>query len=151
MKLSEGGKRLMSEMLEGRNEIDGRNDCAVCAVALSTGHQYADAYRALEKQGRRKGRGAYIYEIQSAVEDLGYEMTQVAPKDWKGAKTFASAAKKLKNGTYLIHKWNQRSGHIAALVDGDVLDWANGRRFQLREVYSVRPKWSGRGSQMSLF
>ena len=58
------------------------------------------------------------------------------------AKTIRTASRdrSLSAGTY----WLSVSRHVAAMVDGEVLDWADGRLHRLRAVWrltAARPKF----------
>jgi hypothetical protein len=92
--------------------------------------------------------------MKRAAKALGYEMKEV--HDWNGAKTFKTAPRAFPSGSYVIRKFRRHSywygsGHVAGMVDGEVVDWAKGRMFHLTNVFKVTPRWNGAGSQRDLF
>ena len=114
-------------------EVGERNDCAVKAVALACDVPSKVAHKALETQGRRKGRGVLLSQMQNAINLLGYT---TAPAAYT-AKTATSLEHDplLLNGHYIA----LMRGHVAAVVNGSVQDWTNGRRHHVKRVWLVTP------------
>lgn len=125
------------------------NDCTVRALAAATGESYEDAHAALAKHGRpyRKGPKALgnrlngrititCPALEKAARDLGYDFRIMEPSEYS-AKTMVTAARdrKLAKGHYIC----MVRGHVAAVVNGEVIDWTDGRRHQIKEVYQITP------------
>jgi hypothetical protein len=125
------------------------NDCTVRALAAASGASYEEAHAALAKHGRpyRKGPTAtWIYShgrryidcpaLRKAALDLGCSWKVLEPTEYK-AKTMTTAARDrhLASGRFIC----MVRGHVAALVDGEVIDWTAGRRHQIKEVYKLVP------------
>ena len=50
------------------------NDCSVIALAIGCGVDYETAHQALEKLGRKDGRGVNLLTIEAAASALGYDL-----------------------------------------------------------------------------
>ena len=112
-----------------------KNDCAVKAVALAADRHYDEAHEALRKLGRRNRQGTYIHQTLAAIKTFGCDVVDVTDR-FRGAKTNISAKKVLpRKGTFLIR--NPR--HILAMVDGEIIDWSDGRRKRVDRIYQVLP------------
>lgn len=131
------------------------NDCTVIAVAVAAGVDYEVAHEAMHRAGRRKGRGAQLTVVWRALRSLGFEVeclrTKYArrvaaegvaiaerPPAWvHRAKTATSL------GAFLPARGNllaltSRRRHILACRGGKVLDWTEGRRHRIDEIYRVK-------------
>ena len=109
------------------------NDCSVKAVSIACDVSYSVAHKALRLQGRPNGKGVNMLQIIRAVVSIGYSMERVVFR----AKTVATIGRdsNLYNGYYIA---NVR-GHVAAVVNGKVEDWTDGRRHKLLAVYKIKP------------
>ena len=97
-----------------------RNFCTVIALATVCDLSYRRAYKKLEREGRKKGRGTYPFEYHQAIKKQGYRIDRVDfRKD--GVRTLAQAQKKYTSGKYLV----ETRKHISAIVNGDLNDWTN--------------------------
>ena len=107
------------------------NDCAVKAIACDV--PYRVAHKALANEGRSKRKGSSMFWILSAVKKLGYKMEAVETD----AKTITTLPrdKALGKGHYIAYV----SRHVAAMVNGHVEDWSEGRRNRIITVYKVTP------------
>ena len=119
-----------------------RNDCSVKAVALATGTKYAKVHYEYAKQGRKEGRGTHFYQQVKVLRELGFELELVhvghyVDKNVKNkfkAKTVTTLEKELPSrGIFLIYT----RGHMLCARGGKILDWTQGRRHQLRDIYRV--------------
>jgi hypothetical protein len=74
--------------------------------------------------------------MEKAARDLGYSLRVMDRSEYR-AKTMITAARdpNLAKGRYIC----MVRGHVAAVVDGQVIDWSDGRRHQVKEVYEVVP------------
>jgi len=112
------------------------NYCAVIAVAVVADVSYGKARSYLFKEGRKDGKGTPPIWTYNALEKLGYIRT-----DYNGRypKTLATAVRILpKRGTFLIHT----RGHISAVKDGVLQDWAasTGSRKRVLDIIEVKPR-----------
>lgn len=129
--------------------LNETNDCTVRALAAASGASYREAHAALAKHGRphRKGpKAAWAQNngrrfidcpaLRKAALELGCSWKVLEPTDYS-AKTMTTAPRdrRLANGRFIC----MVSGHVAAVVDGEVIDWTDGRRHRIKEVYQVVP------------
>ena len=109
------------------------NDCAVKAIAIACDVPYRVAHKALELQGRKKRGGSALSWIHNAIKGLGFEINAVDTT----AKTITSLPRdRQHNQGYYIALV---SGHVAAMVDGQVEDWSEGRRNRIKVLYKITP------------
>jgi len=116
-----------------------KNDCSVKAVAIVMNASYEEAHTALKNAGRRSGKGASVPMIMEAIRSLGGYVT-----GWKDIKNHGGTSQRRcpvsriagrlpRKGRYLALTRN----HIAAVKDGEVLDWTEGRRHQVIFTWEV--------------
>ena len=110
-----------------------RNDCTVKALALTTNLTYAKAHRLIELRGRRKGHGAYQRIWMPAFEDAGYKLIRVQGITAKTVTRICDDPKIKKSYVYIV----MVRGHVLPIRYKKVLDWTNGRRHRVLEVYRV--------------
>ena len=117
------------------------SDCSVIATSIVCRVPYNHAHKALASQGRRCGGGAYLSWTLSAARGLGCKVDSIPFGKQKNGSgwTAASIGKRFPRGYYLV----SMKGHIAALVNGEMQDWTDGRRHRVLSVYKVTvPKGS---------
>lgn len=129
----------------GSTEHRELNDCAVIALALATGTDYAKTHATLKANGRPDRKGTPWIASARALRDLGFRaegITDFGRRMQNGrlecrARTVASIPSDpyFTKGTFLV---NVR-GHILCVVDGQVLDWTDGRRHRIVAVWRVVP------------
>ena len=90
-------------------------------------------------------------QVIRAGRALGFDVSELKRKDWRGARTWQSAKKAFNSGSYMVRKTSGRSGHVAGMVNGDIIDWGHRRKFRLTNVFKVSRLWDGRGSQRDFF
>lgn len=128
----------MKKYIQMKNESrkqGERNDCTVIATAIAFRLSYATAHRLMQKAGRRKGCGVWYEEkavpvLQKAglvVEELDEEKIRQPNGSRYTAKTIGKLCKR---GYYVAIC----SGHAFAVVNGEVLDWTQGRRHIVNTV-----------------
>lgn len=135
--LSTSSKAIWDTMAKASRAHGEHNDCTVKALTAATGRTYDDCHKALAKQGRKNRRGCNFHTVGTrAAKDLGFLMETVDWRDYD-AKTCISAERdrKLAKGKFVL----QVRGHVAAMVDGKVIDWTEGRRHRIRAVYAFTP------------
>ncbi len=113
-----------------------RKDCAVVAVALACRTTYEKAHQALANRGRKSGQGTWFFNnTVPACKDLGFKLTRIKRDRQKGGSRYTprTVGTRFKKGYYLC----RMSGHIFAVVNGQVLDHMAGRCPRIKEIYRV--------------
>jgi len=127
------------------------NDCTVRALAIAARVPYQAAHSALAAAGRPHRRGPKAIgqrdktgavrvdcpAIRIAANTVGMDIRRLERTEY-AAKTVATAPRdsRLQEGSYILYV----RGHVAALVDGEVIDWTDGRRHRIQEVYELKPR-----------
>lgn len=114
-------------------------DCAVVATALVCRVPYGVAHTALERQGRRRGRGTNFMDItKPGVESLGFQIEELKRNlQPNGSRwTPKTIGKRLAKGYWLCRV----KGHVFAVVNGRVLDWTEGSHKRILHIYRVTKK-----------
>lgn len=130
-------KALWDAMATASAAHNEHNDCTVKALSAATGIDYADCHKAMAKAGRKNRRGCHFHITgRDAAKALGFKMETV-PDSKYSAKTMITAERDraLKSGRYVLRV----RGHVAALVDGKIVDWSQGRRHIIKSVYQFTP------------
>jgi hypothetical protein len=130
---------------QAKNET---NDCTVKALAIVANVTYDEAHRALANAGRKARQGCYQGAQYAALKTLGKKLERVDmrpilatfPKDRKGnirrnmtthhPRRFNKVWPK---GTYLLYT----IGHVSAVVDGVMHDWAANTSRRVISMYRV--------------
>lgn len=124
--------------LKVSNAMHDNNSCAVIALATATQTPHKQAYKTLEKLGRKHKDGTYTHQSLNAIEQLGFKYERVND-DYPTAKTPISAVKVLpKNKTFMVRV----SGHIFTIRNGVVEDWTDGRKHRIIDIWEVKPTQS---------
>jgi hypothetical protein len=125
------------------------NDCSVRALAAAAGVPYTQAYKALAKAGRKKGRGAFLSSWIRQGRLPGFTFEQVLPrplvfshavcgtaiyKQGSLRPTLKQFIRRYPEGTYLVIQ----SGHAFAVRNSVVID-ANrpGPRVRVQQAWKV--------------
>jgi len=106
-------------------------------MTAATGCDYSVVHAAFAKHGRKARKGCNFQSTGAAVaRELGYHMTRLGPHQYS-AKTMISAAKDraLRSGHYVA----KVRGHVAAIVDGKIIDWTQGRRHRIIAIFEFTP------------
>lgn len=118
-----------------------KNMCSVIATSIACRVPYDKAYKALENHGRKHGQGTYWYQQSAAIQELGCELEKVfnrgnRPLRQKNGSKYTpkTIGERLKKGYYICRV----RGHVFAVVNGEVLDWTDGRNHHINEVYKVK-------------
>jgi hypothetical protein len=112
-------------------------DCTVRALTASTGLDYDVCHEAFRKLGRKNRRGVHWSPTaMKAANSVGFNMRRLLRNEYS-AKTMITAERDpaLRAGRYCVLV----RGHVAALVDGQIIDWTQGRRHKIQAVYEVTP------------
>lgn len=116
---------------DARNAKHESNDCAVCAVAISTGTEYDRAHALLAQLGRRPRGRTSMAAILKAITLLGFEAIDVT--HLVRARTVSQVPRHLIAGSYMVGT----AGHVLAVKDGVVEDWTAGRQHRVRKVWRI--------------
>lgn len=111
-------------------------DCAVVATAIACRVKYKDAHAALKSAGRRDRKGTHRHTTWTAITkvlDCQIEKHPRPRQDNGSRYTTLTIGKRFPRGYYLVFVKN----HVAAMVNGKVLDWTEGRRHRVQEVWKV--------------
>lgn len=133
--LDTNSKALWDAMTVEATKHNERNDCTVRALTASTGLAYDVCHEQFRKQGRKNRKGVHFFrEGPIAATALGYTLRRLQPNEYR-AKTMITAERdpQLSSGSYCVLV----RGHVAALVEGKVIDWSQGRRHKIQAVYAV--------------
>ena len=109
------------------------NDCAVKAVAIIANADYDEVHALMAKHGRKVGKGTPWTAIWATLKELG---VWVGPEDREAptrCKTVRHLPAALPKGRWLVYT----RGHILAVIDGEVMDWTEGRRHQPKIYWEV--------------
>ena len=112
-------------------------DCTVKALTAATGLPYDECHAALAKTGRKNRKGCHWYvQGPKAAESLGFNMRRMDRSEYR-AKTMITAGRDraLRSGHFVI----QVSRHVAAVVDGKIIDWSEGTRRRVEDIYECTP------------
>lgn len=128
--------------------MNERGDCSVVAVAAVTGVPYNVAHKAMSDAGRRRGTGAHMSQIERAVESLGYKMNRIDMRDkirqYPGRHATALSNVTTHHPDRFKHVWADGNiyifstrSHVAAVVNGENVDWTKGRAKRCVAIYKV--------------
>lgn len=132
-----------------RSALNEANDCTVQALSIACGISYEEAHKRMADKGRRNGRGSTVYFMRQIARELGFAVETIDPKDFvaqypashqilKGVTSHHPERfnKVWKDGnTYLM----TTRGHVLAVIDGVVHDWARGRALRVLDIYKIIP------------
>lgn len=121
-------------LLEASKNHGETKDCTVKALTAATGLDYGTVHKALADQGRKPRKGCHVFQMQAAAKALGFTMTRRDRNSYR-AKTMTTAARdpRMRAGSLIC----ETSGHVAAVINGEVIDWTAGRRHRIQGVYEV--------------
>lgn len=128
-------------------EHNESNDCAVIAIAATTGSTYAEAHKALRLAGRTARKGVLRSQIFEALSLLGY--AAVSKRSCEFIMRYPSSHQILKNvTTHHPERFNKvwadgsnyllfTKGHVAGVVNGVNADWTKGRANRVIGIFEV--------------
>lgn len=133
------------------SRVGEHNDCAVKALAVTTGFSYDDCHAFFELHGRKRGRGTFCYEIltgtsykqaEKAFPELGFKVTRnggfplpASPSpDWVlDSTTLRSFCRSHPVGAYFITVRR----HALSVRDGVIYDYTCGDLRRICDVWKV--------------
>lgn len=118
---------------------DDSNYCTVIALCIAADLAFGKAaaiYRNVA--GRVKGKGTYRDQQAKALAAVGLRMEHVQGcrlAYWPTTMSQVPNVFKSMPGVYFVYT----SGHVAAVRDGVVEDWTQGRRHRVKSIYQIVP------------
>jgi len=118
-----------------RKQLNETNDCAVIALSIVMRTTYKEAHTLCANTGRQPRQGTYTRQTFAAVAAAGFRLEPVKKMVQPNGSRYTpkTIGGKLKRGYFLCFC----SGHMFAVVNGDVEDWTQGRRHHITEAYKV--------------
>lgn len=126
---------LWSTTRKAAASFNEHNDCTVTAVTICSGLDYADVHAAFAAAGRKRGKGVNRGITRAACRSLGLEMKRVDRRIKAKTAITIERERSLQSGSYIIGM----TRHLAAMVDGKLIDHTKGRRKQVNGVYELHP------------
>ncbi len=125
----------LNELNDKSMEHNEHNDCGVKAVAVATGVSYEEAHAAMKNAGRKNRRTSWVYDhVKPALHELGFEMV----KEKFPGKTLVTLERNLKRYARGRKFFITVRGHFVAFDGEQIVDWAQGRRHHVKDVYRVK-------------
>jgi hypothetical protein len=117
------------------------NSCSIIATAAATDLPYKLVSDAFEVAGRKHRHGAHLPVIKKALESLGCVFDWHKPGRY--VKDYVHSNKLTFNNCERLLDVRKRyivigKRHMAALKDGKVIDWAEGRRMHIDDVIEIK-------------
>jgi len=128
-----GAEKAWTQIKEQASWHGEHRDCTVKAMALTTGCSYLTALAALKAAGRRKRCGFDLDKLVQAIRKLGWGVAEQSRP--AKAKTLKTVGAELPHGCYIVATY----GHVAALINGHVVDWAADTRKRVQVIYKIYP------------
>lgn len=119
---------------EVSNRMGEHRDCAVKAISIATGTDYATVHAMLKAAGRRNRCGTYRFQTDKVIKELGFRQVNVTSQVC--GRTVRTVAGELRNGNYLVFV----SGHVLAVKEGVVEDWTAGRQHRVKDIMKIVPE-----------
>lgn len=110
------------------------NDCAVRALAIAANKPYEEAHAIFKKHGRKNRHGTPLTVIFRAASEVNPNVKYKSIRKPNGSRyTARTIGEALPKGNYIIHY----NGHVAAMVNGCVEDWTDGRCHRVIAVFEM--------------
>ena len=134
---------------ELREEGD-KNFCSPIAISALTGIPVKEVNQYMLDKGYRKvGRGVYRRHTIAVMREFGFDLEIIPRSDF--IEQYPKAHRVLKNiTTHHPRRFNKvwkngkkyllfSEGHVSAVVDGELLDWAVNNSLRVNTIYEVKP------------
>jgi len=116
--------------------MNERNDCTVKALAITAGIEYQQAHRILAVLGRKNSRGLRC-EHHTMVNKMRAAVMMadkiVSKAEYPQGLTLKTIGQWRPHGSWLVFT----SGHVAAMIDGKVDDWAADSKRRVKYMIRV--------------
>jgi len=117
--------------------LNETKDCTVKALAITAGIDYNQARMIMRMVGRKPGKGLRTKSTRDTIKtmQLAVRVTGriVDSPCFPEGLTMNTVGERYSTGRYLVFT----RGHVAALVDGKVEDWTDGRRNRVKFLMKV--------------
>jgi len=118
------------------NKAHENNDCTVKALAIATELDDSTVHAAMAAAGRKHRKATKRSNTQKAAKALGFHMEVLDTMYYNGRTAITIERDHyLQSGRYIIGM----TRHAAAMVDGKLVDWSQGRRLKVKAVYTLTP------------
>lgn len=119
------------------SNLNERNDCSVKAIALATGKPYAEVHEAFRLEGRKNRSGTYKHQQEAVLTRLGFKREKFLDlkKDNGSKYTPKTVSQFCHTGNWMVYIPH----HVFAVIDGNVLDWTEGRRHRITQAWRITP------------
>jgi len=130
-----------AKICEASASYNERSDCVVKAISITCEMGYDKVHAMVKSKGRKNRCGVKLVTKIAIFAELtynyGFDLITFVPKR-QGKRQFsqytmATIGKAFPKGRYLISV----RGHMAAMVDGEILDWTAGRRHRVITLTEV--------------
>ena len=134
----------------GLNEC---NDCAIKAIALTTGLSYLDVHKEFRNRGRKNGRRVYDPMLNQVIKNLGFDnsIRFEKPKIIEALQKASGKTRKkctvkdLEQYPEILKIIGIQDcnclvfirGHVAALIDNKIEDWSQNRNHTIKYIEVV--------------
>ena len=130
-----------AELHQKVSAIGDTNACTVIATAIVCGCSHASADRVLNEIGKRERRKGVYFHGTQLMHDVLSRFNKVASCEYSsrdGGRGFSlkTVAKRYPKGRYLVFI----RGHVAALRNGKLDDWSDGRSHKVLAVFKITGK-----------
>lgn len=118
-----------------RDSLNERRDCAVVAASLACRVDYKKTHALFKILGRRDGDGTPRSIQSHAVRLLGCDVEKIRYPVQKNGNRYTpiTIGKLCNRGYWMVFV----SGHVLAVINGEVQDWSEGTRRRITEVWKV--------------
>lgn len=112
------------------------NDCGVRALACVCSIPYPAAHMTFRILGRRPRDGVHMGDMFKALKKHAKNVGNIQLIQQPNGSRFTpiSVAKAYPKGRFLLYS----RGHVMAMVDGEILDWAQNRRLRIVAIQEVK-------------
>lgn len=128
---------LKDPLLQGRDSMNETNDCVIIAISLVTKIPYKEVHAIFAEAGRKPRTGLSPIEYIPVLRQMGYKIeVEQDPRKLTDGSRFTGktiqGAKRFKTGRHLV----RFKRHLAALIDGQLMDWVDGKRKIVEHVFT---------------
>ena len=137
-----------SKAARSLQEMEDKNFCSPLALSLVTGISVEQAAKMMEEKGRKTGKGTSDFIFEKCLNELGYRKVIVNTEAIirKFPRPHCDVLKNLTThhgrrfpGTFDkdVKYVARTSGHILAIIDGEVKDWSINRSLRIFSLHKV--------------
>lgn len=135
--------------------VHEKNDCAIIAISILTDIPYETVHNEFTKIGRKQGQAVSIMHMETVLNNLGYIiihshvsgpeslLRMVANRTSKFSKRVHIFNKELQSFEILklFKTLVYTNRHVAALIDGKLIDWsAESKKQKVRHIQFIMKK-----------